>query len=132
MHGLQAGRIGVQFRRRRGPGRHIVVPVDLFFDSRLDVRLLAEGRDDDKNKKQTSEASGHTHLLKAAGYERDCTPDFVEQEADWRYPTDQQTDPEPITERPDASVIEIEVHRSFDSVGSARSALPTTLKMTIW
>src|ERR1700678_206700 len=64
MHGLQAGCIYIQFCRRDGRGCHVVVPVYFLLDSLLDVRLLAEGRDHDENKKQTSEASGHTHLLK--------------------------------------------------------------------
>src|SRR5580658_4990184 len=83
MNGLPTGCCGVQRLGRDGVLGHLVVPVYLFLDSRLDVGLLAEGRDHDKNQKQTSEASGHTHLLQAAGYERDCTPDFVEEEADW-------------------------------------------------
>src|ERR1700679_4392193 len=64
MHGLQAGCIYIQFCRRDGRGCHVVVPVYFLLDSLLDVRLLADGRGHDENKKQTSDASGHTHLLK--------------------------------------------------------------------
>src|SRR5579863_4415868 len=68
---LEPERLRVKFSRSRF-ARNLAYPlfarIYSLVDSLRKARLLAEGRDCDKNHKQGNEAGGHTHLLRALNY----------------------------------------------------------------